>query len=213
MWPTERVAMMTVEGDRMGTAAQGRADVLDLLMQEHREVEELLQRVRHAGDAPTRRALADILIVHLVRHSLAEEVYVYPVLRDHLVHGAESVEHDRGEHDELEYLLRELESVDSADPRFMEVVVDLQAVLTHHMADEEAEQFPLVRLAAPADDLVALRGQVERLARLAPTPGPADAPDGEQLGTLVLPGVGMVDRARDALSGRLAASVEGVPSP
>lgn len=195
----------------MGTAAQGRGDVLDLLVAEHREVEELLRRVRHAGDAPTRRALADILIVHLVRHSLAEEVYVYPVLRDHLVHGAESVEHDRDEHDELEYLLRDLESVDAADPRFMHVVVELQAVLTHHMADEEAEQFPLVRRAAPADDLVALRGHVERLAQLAPTPQAAHAHDSGPLDTRVLPGAGMVDRAREVLSGRLAAHAEGVP--
>jgi len=185
----------------------GRAeDVLDLLMQEHRELEALLTDLRYAGTARQRREDADQLIASLVRHSLVEEAFVVPLVRDYLIHGEESVAHDRQEHDELELLLRELESLDGADPRFMEVVLDLQATLAHHIALEEGQQFPQVRLAAPVGELVALRERVRTVERAAPGVR-AEAEDAEaDRGVVVVdPGAGVVDRLRDALA-RLQAS-------
>jgi len=177
-------------------------DVLDLLMQEHRELEGLLRDLRYAGTAQQRRARADQLIASLVRHSLVEETYVVPLVRDYLIDGEESVAQDRHEHDELEQLLRDLESLDGANPRLMEVVLDLQATLAHHIAVEEGQQFPQVRLAAPAGELAALRERVQAVERIA-TPGPhAAAADDRVL--LVDPGEGMVDRLRDALAGPAA---------
>ncbi len=93
-----------------------------------------------------------------------------PLVRDYLIHGEESVAQDRHEHEELEQS-RDLESLDGANPRFMEVVLDLQATLAHHIAVEEGQQFPQVRLAAPAGELAALRERVQAVERIA-TPGP-----------------------------------------
>jgi hemerythrin superfamily protein len=182
--------------------SNGRAeDVLDLLMQEHRDLEGLLRNLRYAGTAEKRRENADQLIASLVRHSLVEETYVVPLVRDYLIHGEESVAQDRHEHEELEQLLRDLESLDGANPRFMEVVLDLQATLAQHIALEEGQQFPQVRLAAPAGELAALRERVQAVERIA-TPGPHARADDRVL--LVDPGEGMVDRLRDALAGPAA---------
>jgi hypothetical protein len=178
-------------------------DVLDLLLQEHREVESLLIELRLAGTAPQRRAMADKLIARLVRHFLVEETFLVPLVRDFFIHGEESVAHDRDEHDELELLLRHVESLDGADPRFMEVVLDLQATLAHHIAVEEGQQFPLLRLAAPTGELIAVGERARSFRRVTTLPGTSPAHGA----VLVDPGEGMVDRLRCALSGPRAHGV------
>jgi hemerythrin superfamily protein len=188
----------------MTTTAGQSQDVLDVLMAEHRQVEALLKDLRAANDPTTRRDLADEIIAQLVRHSVAEEAYVYPVVRDYLPNGAEAVEHDMEEHDELEHILKELEGLEATDPAFDEVTLELQTTLAHHIAEEEAEQFPALRAAAPHAELVELVEKVQRIESIAPTRAHPNAPNSELFHKLVGPGVGLVDRLRDSLSGRLS---------
>ncbi len=98
----------------------------------------------------SRRDLADRLIAHLVRHSVVEEMFVYPAAVNYLVDGDELVAHDLAEHEQLEGMLRELEGLDAGDERFLGVVLDLQTSLAQHFADEEAQQFAQLRFAVPA---------------------------------------------------------------
>lgn len=51
-------------------------DVLDVLFTDHREMTELIGEIRAASDPAQRRDLTDSLIGELVRHSVAEEMYV-----------------------------------------------------------------------------------------------------------------------------------------
>jgi hypothetical protein len=68
--------------------------------------------------------------------------------------------------------------------------------------DEETEQFPQLRQRVPREELVELAGKVETAKKLAPTrPHPA-APHSEVFHKVVGPGVGLVDRLRDKLTGR-----------
>ena len=70
------------------------------------------------------------------------------------------------------------------------------------MEDEETEQFPQLRARIPVEKLVKLAGKVETAKKLAPTrPHPA-APNAALFHKVVGPGVGLVDRLRDKLSGR-----------
>jgi Hemerythrin HHE cation binding domain len=176
-------------------------DVLDLLVQEHLEVQDLLNRLRMA-EVAARRDLADRLIAHLVRHSVVEELFVYPTALDYLVDGGAFVAHDLAEHEQIEGMLRELEGLDAGDEHFLGVVRDLQASLAQHFADEEAQQFAQLRFAVPADELVRLREGLERAERLSATGAGPDSPAGVVLREWVGGGVGMVDRVRDALSRR-----------
>src|SRR5918998_2325386 len=116
------------------------ADVVDVLTTDHREVRTLIGEIRSAADPARRRDLTDTVIAELVRHSVAEEMWVYPAMRDHLPNGAEAVEHDTSEHKELERTMKELEGVDAGDARFMELLSQLEAVLDDHIRDEEGEQ-------------------------------------------------------------------------
>ena len=180
-------------------------DVLDLLMSEHRSAESLLDQIAQTEQQPNARDIADQVISMLVKHSVAEEMYVYPLMTEYLDDGQGQVEHDKGEHQELEELLKTLEGVEPQDPQFPATVARIQEVLADHISDEEDEQFPRLRELVPADKLVELRGKVELAERVAPTRPHPEAPHSEMFHKIVGPGVGMVDRLRDALSGRMTA--------
>jgi len=177
-------------------------DVVDLLTTDHHEVLDLLQEIKTSTVPDRRRELADVVIGELVRHSVAEEMFVYPAMRRHLPDGDAAVEHDVGEHKELESLMKRWESLDGDSPDFDEVLAQLEEVLRDHVQDEESEQFPQLRAHIRADKLVELAAKVETAKKLAPTRPHPSAPHSELFHKTIGPGVGMVDRLRDKLTGR-----------
>jgi len=177
-------------------------DVVDVLSADHQEFVDLVASIRQTDDADERRDLTDVLISELVRHSVAEEMFVYPAMKEHLPDGEAAVQHDVEEHKELEKLMKSLEGLEVGDPRFDEALLELETVLTDHVQDEETEQFPRLRASIPRERMVELAGKVELAKKAAPTrPHPA-APNNQLFHKMVGPGVGMVDRLRDALTGR-----------
>jgi hypothetical protein len=69
--PTRNHRRADVAEQRTGT------DVIDELITDHREALELLNRIAAITD-PTSGELADIVTSEVVRHSVSEEMYVYP---------------------------------------------------------------------------------------------------------------------------------------
>ena len=179
-------------------------DVLDLLIQEHRDVEQMLEQLSMQGVLEQDpREIADLVIASLVRHSVAEEMYVYPAMREYLEDGDAAVDHDIAEHRQIEECLKELEGLEPADGKFTEIVARLQELIADHVTDEEDEQFPRLREVVPEQRLIDLRDKVEAAEKVAPTRPHPNAPHSELFHKVVGPGVGMVDRLRDAISGRI----------
>jgi hemerythrin superfamily protein len=177
-------------------------DVVDILTADHKDMIDLLSQIEQTIDPGQRRDLADTVIAEVMRHAVAEEMLVYPAIEEHVPNGKEEVEHDKKEHDEIVQLMKRMEDVDSADPSFMELVRELERTLSHHANDEEMEQFPKLRAHIPQDKLVDLGEKVQNAKKLAPTRPHPSAPHSELFHKTIGPGVGMVDRLRDKLSGR-----------
>jgi hemerythrin superfamily protein len=178
-------------------------DVVDILSTDHREALQLVEQIR-AAEGDQRRDLADTLIAELVRHSVAEEMFVYPAMKKHLPNGAEAVEHDTKEHKELETLMKRLEGVKADDPSFVQTLNELEEVLKDHVEDEEGEQFPELRAKLPAEELIEMGVRVEGAKKIAPTRPHPLAPNNALFHLVAGVGVGMVDRLRDHLTGRAA---------
>jgi hemerythrin superfamily protein len=194
-------ALFTEPRSVMNETAGGQ-DVVDVLTTDHREATALIAQIQSTSDPQERRDLADTLISELVRHSVAEEMYVYPAMKKHLPDGDAAVEHDTEEHKELEQTMKELEGVDADEPRFEALIGKLESTLRDHIADEEADQFPQLRARVPHDELVEMAGKVETAKKVAPTRPHPSAPNAELFHKMVGPGVGLVDRLRDKLTGR-----------
>ncbi len=177
-------------------------DVVDILTADHREMTELLARATQTQDVEQRRDLVETAIAEVMRHAVAEEMYVYPVMEKHLPNGKEEVEHDKQEHDEIVQVMKKLEEADAADPAFMNLVQELDKQLRHHADDEESDQFPKLRAHLSSEQLLEMGDKVQKAKQLAPTRPHPSAPHSELFHKSVGPGIGMIDRLRDKLTGR-----------
>ncbi|TNH30048.1 hemerythrin domain-containing protein [Micromonospora orduensis] len=178
-------------------------DVVDILVADHREVESLFVELESRQGTPDyRRQIADVVIAELVRHAVAEEAYVYPTARKVLPDGDQIAEHEIAEHSDAERTMKDLESVDPSDSRFDELLAHLTGTIRHHVRDEENDLFPRLRAAAAREELVELAAKVTAFKKVAPTRPHPGAPDHPPANKLLAPGTGMIDRMRDALSGR-----------
>jgi hemerythrin superfamily protein len=184
------------------TDSQFDGDVIDILTSDHRDVTALIGEIWTITDPMIRRDLTDTAISELVRHAVAEEMYVYPAMRKHLPDGDKAVEHDIEEHKELEQAMKQLEDVDVNSAEFEQALRKLETLLADHVQDEESEQFPELRRRIPHEELVELAGKVETAKKLAPTRPHPGAPNNQLFHKLVGPGVGLVDRLKDKLTGR-----------
>ena len=177
-------------------------DVVELLTEDHQDMLDLIGQIQQATTVEERRDTADAVIAEIMRHAVAEEMYVYPAMEKYLPNGAEEVEHDKQEHDELVDVMKKLEDADAESEEFMSLVKELESQLRHHVEDEEQDQFPGLREHIPADERIELGNKVAQAKSLAPTRPHPNAPHSELFHKTVGAGVGMVDRLRDKLTGR-----------
>jgi hemerythrin superfamily protein len=117
-------------------------DVVDLIMQDHREVERLFDELKSHPEK--RPLLVPVLTALLTAHSRAEEAEVYPVARDEAGE-AEEVAHSQEEHAQAEQLLARLADADPQSPTFDQVLTELVEAVTHHVEEEESKVLPGMR--------------------------------------------------------------------
>lgn len=177
-------------------------DLISVLVRDHREVQELFRRLQNGGTPDERRRIADEATIELVRHSVAEDMYLYPEVRKALPEGDRIADRELEDHREIERTLKELEKVDAISPEFDTLITRLTNAVQRHIDDEENVLFPRLLQHIDHDDLVKLGRKVESAKDRAPTRPHPNAPDSPGLLKVLAPGAGLVDRIRDQLSGR-----------
>ena len=186
--------------------ADDQRDVIEILEHDHREVEEMFKELESLRGASTdedkqrRKTVAEQVTIELVRHSVAEEVLVYPRVESKV--SKEEVEHARKEHAEAEETLARMEKLDADDPAFDDEVATLIGEIRHHIEDEEGQMFAHMRQVLGQDELRTLGKSVEAFKKVAPTRPHPNVPN-EALPRLAAgPAASLFDRMRDLASGR-----------
>ncbi|MEU2619620.1 hemerythrin domain-containing protein [Streptomyces sp. NPDC007157] len=178
-------------------------DALAELMTDHREVEEMFARIQGMpGGGQELRDLVDDVTIELVRHSVAEEEYLYPAVREHIEGGDRIADKEIADHTRVEKLLKELERTDTEDARMSPLLQQLMDEVSAHVQDEEENLFPMLRQACSPEALNDLGDKIRRAKSLAPTRPHPSAPNTPPANKLLAPGAGLVDRARDLITGR-----------
>ncbi|MEW2418471.1 hemerythrin domain-containing protein [Streptomyces sp. NPDC046866] len=178
-------------------------NVIDELMADHREVKQMFGRMQMmTGAGQELRDLVDEMTIELVRHSVAEEQYLYPAVREHVEGGGRMADKEIEDHDRVEKMLKRLEKMSSDDAEMTPLLQQLMQEVTAHIEDEETNLFPMLRRACTPQQLDDLGDKIRRAKAMAPTrPHPA-APSSPTASKLLAPGAGLVDRARDFVTGR-----------
>lgn len=181
-------------------------DAITLLTHDHREAEAMFAEIEACtgSDEQTlsrKRDLAEQVVTELVRHSVAEEEYLYPMIREVLRDGNQLADHEISEHAEAERTMKTLEGLSPDNLEFDTTLRTLRQQIESHVAEEEGELFPRLRQACDAEQLRQLGDKLEKAKKVAPTRPHPSSPSTPPGNKLLGPMVGLVDRVRDALTG------------
>jgi Hemerythrin HHE cation binding domain len=137
---------------------------IDLLEEDHREVEEFFEEYEKLEDASDKQQLALKICMALQAHTMIEEEIFYPAARG-AIEKPELIDEAIVEHASAKQLIAEIEDMEPAEELFDAKVKVLQEQIMHHVEEEEGELFPQVE--ASELDLEALgRKMAERKAAL-----------------------------------------------
>jgi hemerythrin superfamily protein len=181
-------------------------DVIEVLEHDHREVEQMFAELESLRGASTdearsrRKNVTEQVTIELVRHSVAEEVLVYPEVDEKV--SAEEAERARKEHSEAEETLHRLEKLDADDPAFDDELATLMREIREHIAEEEGEMFAHMRQVIDADELRKLGARVEAFKKVAPTRPHPHVPNDPLPRLAAGPAASLFDRMRDLATGR-----------
>ena len=137
-------------------------DVIKVLENDHREVEDLFAKAESTSGAAKQQVVTKIA-AELTLHAEVEEQIVYPAMRQSGLN--DLVEESIEEHAKVKQLVSQLETMDAPSGQVDSVLAELKADVQHHVEEEESEAFPRFREAVSADELQTLGEQVETAKR------------------------------------------------
>lgn len=180
--------------------AEQQRDIIEVLTHDHHEVEEIFSQIEAGASDEQKGQLVEQATIELVRHSVAEEQYLYPTVRKHVEGGAELADREIAEHSEVEQVLKDLERLEPNDAEYLRKLSVLISDVRQHVQEEEGELFPKLAQACNQEQLRELGGKIEQAKKTAPTRPHPSSPSTPPANKILAPGVGMIDRLRDALT-------------
>jgi hemerythrin superfamily protein len=181
-------------------------NAVELLTNDHRTVDKLFDRYLGSGDAKEKKGIVEEVIRELSIHASIEEQVLYPGIRGVLPDGDSLADEAINEHKEVKELLADLDRMDASDSEFDTKVRRVIQDVRHHADEEEREMFPKLRSAVPKKRLDEMGRAMERAKKAAPTRPHPHAPARPPGNLVAGPVAAVVDRVRDAVSGRASGS-------
>jgi hemerythrin superfamily protein len=174
-------------------------DVVKLLLADHEKAKVLLTRFDHVAPSDRASYFCEV-VTELVRHEVAEEHVIFPIIR-HAPGGEQEAKARIAEQSQAEALLAELEKLDASSVEFASKFISLRQAVLNHAGSEEVGTFPLLQEMEDAESRLALGGRYEHAKAKAPTHPHPHAPDTPPGNSLLGPVAALFDKARDALRG------------
>jgi iron-sulfur cluster repair protein YtfE (RIC family) len=181
------------------------ADLFSVLAADHERILGLAERLTGGSSVPPddepkkRKAIADELVMELSRHEVAEEMVLWPAVRERVDDGAQICATALGQESTGKRLLSELVRTKPGNEEFDTLTQRVAAALREHIPYEENIAWPKLRLKLSETEAQELGARAERARRRAPTrPHPHVPPAPALLGTIA-PAAAVLDKARNAL--------------
>ena len=124
-------------------------DALQLLRQDHREVEELFEKFEKASGEGEKQKLADKICKELIIHAMIEEEIFYPALEGKI--DEDDLKEGYVEHDAAKVLIAEIQAGEPSDEFFDTKVKVLKEEIEHHIKEEERQSDSMFAQARKAD--------------------------------------------------------------
>ena len=136
-------------------------DAIEMLKEQHREVENLFKTFEELGEnaAKRKQAVFEKIADALAMHATIEEKHFYPAVKakrteDILLEALE-------EHLGIKRVIADLLKIDSSDETFDAKVKVLKEQVEHHVEEEESDLFPKVKKVLDKAELTAIAATMQ----------------------------------------------------
>jgi hypothetical protein len=139
-------------------------DAITLLVNDHREMQDLLKRGEETGEraARERKALLDTISAKLTVHETIEEKVLYPALQAH-PETHDIVLEGLQEHHVADLVVKELLDTSTSAEEWAAKFKVLKENIEHHIDEEEGEMFRSARGVMTQQELVALGAKMAKM--------------------------------------------------
>lgn len=169
-----------------------------LIYADHNFIKSLHKQVEQASSNEERNKWRNMLVYEIARHSIAEELILYPLFRSNLSKGEEYFQNNIAEHHAVKEKLISFQNLDVTDSKFNDRLKDVMDTLYSHIEKEENIILPELSKSMDQNTLISHGNQYARRKFIVPTRPhtiiPEDPPTlNSVLGILTAP----IDKFRD----------------
>ncbi|KAJ5542911.1 hypothetical protein N7535_005333 [Penicillium sp. DV-2018c] len=185
--------------------------ISDVIKKDHREIESYYDKIIHSTDKDEQTRYQNLFTWELARHSIGEELVVYPAFEKLLPNGVEMANKDRKEHMKIKEDLKAFQKMKPSDPQFIPAIKALMTDLSQHIKEEETDDLVKLDAVLSEADSQSYAKKFGRTKMFVPSRSHPSAPDKPPFETVV----GLLTAPIDHLSDlfRKWPDTHGMPNP
>ncbi|KAJ3417000.1 hypothetical protein HDV05_007482 [Chytridiales sp. JEL 0842] len=153
---------------------------IDMIKRDHEEVKNLYQKYKSAVNEEERARLSNTIIHLISRHSVAEELEIYPlvvVYDKHMTDGRAVSAKNREEHQEVKTVLNQVDKLKPTDPRFDPLLEKAIESFQAHSLHEERNELPMLLRSLGEKEAINVGRRFAKARRSGPTHPHPNAPN------------------------------------
>jgi len=187
------------------------ATVFAVLARDHDEVRYMLAELTTGPTLATgasedelllRKRMAEQLVIEESRHEAAEEMYLWPAVRDKVANGDALADQAAVQEQTAKEVLNRLDKLDAGEVAFEELLRMFTTAALQHIDFEENRVWPALSSALTVAEAEELGGLITMAKQAAPTRPHPRTPGTPGVQKTVGPMAGIADAIRDAMTGR-----------
>ncbi|KAJ5982261.1 hypothetical protein N7451_012361 [Penicillium sp. IBT 35674x] len=185
--------------------------ISDAIKKDHREIKSYYEKIVNSSDRDEQTRFQNLFTWELARHSIGEELVVYPVFEKLLSDGVNMANKDRKEHLKVKKQLKAFQNMAPSDAQFIPTIKDLMEDLDEHIKEEEADDLPKLEAALSQEDSESYAKSFGRTKMFVPSRSHPSAPDKPPFETVVGLLTAPIDHLADLF--RKWPDTSGMPNP
>ncbi|WRT68182.1 uncharacterized protein IL334_005157 [Kwoniella shivajii] len=153
------------------------SSISQVIIHDHKELEEYYNNIISSTTKDDKIRWQNQFTWELARHSIGEELVVYPAFEKYLADGKAMADQDRAEHAKAKELLYKFQSLSPDQSEFEPTIKKLWSELTEHIKGEEQDDLPKLEKSLPGEESANLAASFQNTKKFVPTRSHPSAPD------------------------------------
>jgi len=187
------------------------AGISDAIKQDHREIEDYYNKILTATTEKEKTQWQNQFTWELARHSIGEELVIYPQFEKLLPDGRTMADKDRKEHLSVKEQLKAFQNMQPSNPQFEPTLKALMEDLSQHIKEEESNDLPKLEESLSREESEDLTKSFGRTKMFVPSRSHPSAPDKPPFETAVGLLTAPIDHLADLF--RSWPHTSGMPNP